>query len=53
MNQNNLNKKELEEILELAQQAEQQAKKMCALIMEHPAKYQRWYEEAQIKQVIK
>jgi Ni,Fe-hydrogenase III large subunit len=50
MTQKQLNQQELEEILELAQKAEQKAKEMCEVIMAHSAKYQRWSEEAKIKQ---
>ncbi|MCU0533621.1 MAG: hypothetical protein MUD14_06965 [Hydrococcus sp. Prado102] len=50
MSQKELNEQEIKEILELAQKAEQKAKEMCEIIMEHSAKYQRWYQEAQMQQ---
>lgn len=50
MTQKKLNEQELKEILELAKKAEQQAKEMCGVIMEHSAKYQHWHEEAQMQQ---
>lgn len=49
MMQKNINEQQLKEILELAQKAEEKAKAMCELIIEHSVKYKRWYEEAQIK----
>jgi transposase len=49
MSQKKLNEQELKEILELAQKAEQKAREMCEVIMEHSAKYQCWYKEAQMQ----
>jgi len=39
-----LDEKELLEILELAKEAEQKARKMCETITANTAKYKRWYE---------
>lgn len=50
MTQKELNEQELQEILELAQKAEQKAREMCEIVMRHSAKYQRWHKEAQKQQ---
>ncbi|MEY3868074.1 MAG: hypothetical protein ACRCT1_05290 [Microcoleaceae cyanobacterium] len=39
-----IDEKELQEILELAKEAEQKAREMCQLIVENTAKYKRWSE---------
>ncbi|MFB2897464.1 hypothetical protein ACE1CI_31490 [Aerosakkonemataceae cyanobacterium BLCC-F50] len=39
-----MTQKELLEILELAKEAEQKARKMCETITANTAKYKRWYE---------
>ena len=44
MTRKELDEKELLEILELAREAEQKARKMCETITANTAKYQRWYE---------
>ncbi len=49
MTKKELNEQELKEILELAKKAEHKAKEMCEVIMDHSAKYQCWYEEAQMQ----
>ncbi|WP_013320243.1 hypothetical protein [Gloeothece verrucosa] len=45
MTHKNLNEQELQEIMELAKKAEQQAKQMCEVIITHAATYEKWCEE--------
>jgi Ni,Fe-hydrogenase III large subunit len=51
MIQKELNEQELKEILELAKEAEEKAKKMCEIITAHSAKYQRWHEAAKMTNI--
>jgi predicted Zn-dependent protease len=51
MTQKELDEKELLEILELAKEAEQKARKMCETITANTAKYKRWYEAKKAAEV--
>ncbi|MBD2185156.1 hypothetical protein H6S82_26500 [Planktothrix sp. FACHB-1355] len=51
MTQKELDENELLEILELAKEAEQKARKMCETITANTAKYKRWYEAKRVVEV--
>ena len=51
MTQKELDEKELIEILELAKEAEQKARKMCETITANTAKYKSWYEARKATEV--